>query len=98
MRDVSYFLINSVSTDIRRTHQRDLIELYLCSLRDQDVDGVTPAVAWEQYRLHAIYTWIAAMVTAAAATLQAEPIVRAGLERSCAAVMELDSLGAMRRV
>jgi hypothetical protein len=53
-------------------------------------------VAWEQYRLHALYAWIAAVVTAAAATLQGEAIVRAGLERSSAAVMDLDSLGALR--
>jgi hypothetical protein len=51
-----------------------------------------PDVAWRQHRLHAIYAWIAAVVTAAAATLQSEPIVRTGLARSSAAVMELDSL------
>lgn len=31
-------------------------------------------------------------ITAAAASLQAEPIVRAALERSAAAVLDLDSL------
>jgi len=51
--------------------------------------------AWEQHRLHALYTWIGAVVTAAAATLHAERIVRAGLARARTAVMDLDSLGAL---
>lgn len=91
MRDVSYFLANSIPTELRRQHERDLIALYLATLGER---GVTPpafAVAWEQHRAHAWYAFIGAAVTAAAATLQSEAIVRAGLARSAAAVMDLDS-------
>ena len=91
MRDVSYFLANSIPTELRRQHERDLIALYLATLGER---GVTPpafAVAWEQHRAHAWYAFIGAAVTAAAATLQSEAIVRAGLARSAAAVVDLDS-------
>ncbi len=96
MRDVGYFLANSLAVETRREHDEALIRVYLAALAEAGVPPVPFSVAWEQYRLHALYAWIAAVVTAAAATLQREAIVRAGLERSSAAVMDLDSLGALR--
>jgi aminoglycoside phosphotransferase (APT) family kinase protein len=95
MRDVSYFLINSVPTAVRRAHQRDLIEIYRAALSEHGVSPPSPAVAWEQYRLHAFYAWIGAAVTAAAATLQVAAIARAGLARSCTALLDLDALAAL---
>ncbi len=96
LRDVSYFLANSLSVETRREHDEALIRVYLEALAEAGVPRVPFSVAWEQYRLHALYAWISAVVTAAAATLQRESIVRAGLERSSVAVMDLDSLGALR--
>jgi aminoglycoside phosphotransferase (APT) family kinase protein len=92
MRDVTYFLVLSLPTDVRRAHERELIALYVATLLERGVAAPMLDHAWEQYRLHAFYAWIAAVVTAAAATLQSEEIVRAGLARSSAALMELDSL------
>ena len=96
LRDVTYFLTNSLSVETRRAHGEDLIRVYLASLAEAGAPPVPFSLAWEQHRLHALYTWISAIVTAAAATLQREGVVRAGLERSSAAVMDLDSLGALR--
>jgi len=96
MRDVGYFLGNSLAIETRREHDEALIRVYLAALAEAGVAPAPFSVAWEQYRLHVLYGWIAAVVTAAAATLQSEAIVRAGLERSSAAVMDLDSLGALR--
>lgn len=95
MRDVTYFLVLSLPTELRRAHERELIALYLATLAAEGVTSPSPDVAWDQHRLHAFYAWIAAVVTAAAATLQTEDIVRAGLARSCAALLELDSLAAL---
>jgi len=95
MRDVSYFLINSVPTALRREEQRNLIGLYLATLAEHGVAAPAFDLAWEQYRLHAFYTWIGAAVTAAATTLQAASIARAGLARSCTALIDLDSLTAL---
>ena len=96
LRDVSYFLTNSLSVETRRAHGEELIRVYLAALAEAGAPPVPFGLAWEQHRLHALYTWISAIVTAAAATLQRERVVRAGLERSSAAVMDLDSLGALR--
>lgn len=98
MRDMSYFLINSVPTAVRRAHQRELIEEYLATLAAHGAEAPGAEAAWEQYRLHAFYAWIGAAVTAAAATLQAEPIARAGLARSCTALIDLDALAALDRL
>jgi hypothetical protein len=96
LRDVTYFLTNSLSVETRRAHGEDLIRVYLAALAEAGGPPVPFSLAWEQHRLHALYTWISCIVTAAAATLQREDVVRAGLERSSAAVMDLDSLGALR--
>ncbi len=96
LRDVTYFLTNSLSIETRRARGEELIRVYLAALAEAGAPPVRFSLAWEQHRLHALYTWISAIVTAAAATLQRESIVRAGLERSSAAVMDLDSLGALR--
>jgi hypothetical protein len=96
LRDVTYFLTNSLAVETRRAHGEELIRVYLAALAEAGAPPIPFSLAWEQHRLHALYTWISCIVTAAAATLQREPIVRAGLERSSAAVIDLDSLGALR--
>jgi aminoglycoside phosphotransferase (APT) family kinase protein len=98
MRDVTYFLANSVPTELRRAHERELIGAYLAHLADLGVAAPDPGTAWEQYRLHAAYAWFAAAVTAAAETLQSAPIVRAGLVRTSTAMMDLASVDAVTRL
>ena len=95
MRDVTYFLATSVPTDARRAHERELIGDYLATLGEYGVRAPDADDAWTQYRLHALYAWIATVVTTAATTLQTEPIARAGLARTSIAVMDLDSVAAL---
>ncbi len=98
MRDVSYFLVNSVPTELRRTHERDLIELWRAAVA---AGGATPPAAdeaFEQHRLHAAYTWIGAAVTAAVPGLQPTAIARAGLTRATRALLDLDTLEALARI
>lgn len=63
MRDVAYFLGNSVPTELRRPRERALIARYCDRLRDGGVTLDRDA-AWEQYRLQLVTAWIAAVVTA----------------------------------
>ncbi len=98
MRDVSYFMVASLPTEVRRAHERDLIRLYLDCLTETGVSNLDFEQAWEQHRLHTFYTWIAQIVTAAAGTLQLEPIVRAGLTRTATAIIDLDSLNALKNL
>lgn len=64
LRDVAYFLGASVPGELRRARERDLVARYCARLR---AGGVTldPDDAWQQYRLHLITGWIAAVITAA---------------------------------
>ncbi len=95
MRDVSYFLVNSVPTDVRVEHQRELIAHYIATLAEHGVTGPAPEEAWQQHRLHALYTLMGTLVTAAGTKLQARAIARAGLARASKAVLDLDSIGAL---
>ena len=56
-------------------------QLNIKSLAESGVSGPTFETAWEQYRLHAFYAWIAIVITAAAgSSLQPEAIGRTGLK------------------
>ncbi|MBP1822974.1 aminoglycoside phosphotransferase family protein [Mycobacterium sp. OAE908] len=63
IRDVAYFLGNSVPTDLRRAQERRLIARYCTGLGER---GVTLGIeeAWDQYKVHLVSAWIAAVVTA----------------------------------
>lgn len=64
-RDVSYFMIGSLTTEERRAHERDLLALYrdaLVATGADDVIGLDEV--WEQYRrwpMYGVQAWIANM-------------------------------------
>jgi hypothetical protein len=93
MRDVAYYLCNSVPTEIREPIERELIERYCERL---DAVGVTldPGDAWDQYRLQAVYSWVAATSTAGMGSKwQPIEIGLAATRRATAACAHLDSAG-----
>lgn len=88
MRDVAYFLGGSVATELRRARERALVARYCERLR---AGGATldAGEAWEQYRLHLLTAWIAAVVTAAMGShWQPIEIGMAATRRADAAVEE----------
>jgi len=89
MRDVAYVLCNSVPTELRRANEREWIESYRGVLA---AHGVTLAAdaAWEQYRLFAIYSWLAATATVAmGGKWQPESLAFASTERATEALGDL---------
>jgi hypothetical protein len=91
MRDVAYVLCNSVPTELRRAHERDWITAYCRTLAGGGV-SLDPDAAWEQYRLFAIYSWIAATTTLAMGSKwQPERIGLAATERTTQALEDLRS-------
>ncbi len=96
MRDVTYFLINSLEEDIRLEHQEALIRHYLAILTERGV-GLDFDTAWRQYRLQSVYAWIAGVVTAPS-NFQPESVVAAGLRRACEAILDLDAVELIRRL
>jgi thiamine kinase-like enzyme len=96
MRDVSYFMINSMSEELRLAHQEELIRHYLATLQELGVRLDFDA-AWRQYRLQSVYAWIAGVVTAPS-NFQPESVVVAGLTRSCKAIIDLDAIALIREL
>jgi len=95
LRDVGYFLVNSVETDLRRRHERELLAHYAGVLRAHNVPSATEEAMWEEYRLFALYTWIAISVTGAAPGLQPREVVRRAFARTGAALDDLGSFEAL---
>ena len=98
MRDVAYYCCNSIPTDVRRRVQGALVDHYR---RTVARDGVRlPAVLAErQLRLFAVFSWVSATSTAAVGS-RWQPSARAvaAMERTTAAVDDLDSLGLLREL
>ena len=94
LRDVAYFMVTSLPVETRRQYEQDLLRAYLDGLGAGGVD-LSFDDAWLRYRLHAVDPWIASVVTVAAGGLQAAHIARLGLERSLAALHDLDTFAAV---
>ena len=93
MRDVAYFLCNSLPTRIRQSEQENLLEIYRESLAQSGGPTVSRESIWEDYRRFAAYSWISAVTTAAAgARMQSLAIGQAAMQRTQAAITELDTL------
>lgn len=89
MRDVTYFMINSLPTELRQKSQYDLIQRYVQALGEKGVP-FSLDTARQQYLLHAPYVWISTAVTAASDTMQDKKIAGAGLIRASRAMVDLD--------
>lgn len=96
MRDVAYLLVVSVDTELRRLHEVSLIERYIAGLREAGVDAPSFDEAWARYRLFAVDGWDATAVTMTFAGLQERRLVERSHALASQAVIDLDSLGAVR--
>ena len=93
IRDVAYTMCNSVPADLREAIERDLVGRY-CELLAAYGVALDPEDAWDQYRVHAVYSWVAAAATAAMGSKwQPIEIGLAATRRATAACAHLDSVG-----
>jgi hypothetical protein len=93
MRDVAYFLCNSLPTHLRRAEEDALLARYRAGLADRGIALDAPT-AQDQYRLFAVYSWIAAATTAAMGSRwQPAEVGRRATVRTTKAVVDLDVLG-----
>lgn len=93
MRDVAYTLCNSIPPDVREAIERGLVDRY-CELLAVAGVALDPEDAWEQYRLHAVYSWVAATATAGVGSKwQPIEVGLGGTRRATAACTHLDSVG-----
>ena len=97
MRDVAYFLTNSLPATLRRQHERDLLERYRAGLAAAGAALPPFEATWRDYRRFALGSWVAATTTAAAGSrMQPVDVGLRAMERTNAAVRDLDSLALLR--
>jgi hypothetical protein len=90
IRDVQYFLVNSMRPELLASHERDLVEGYA-----DEVTGLgaplSAETAWEQYRGFSFQTLMTAVVSLGLGSFtDSEAVMRAMLERAVAATRRLD--------
>jgi hypothetical protein len=92
VRDVAYVLSNSIPPDVREANERDWLQLYCVKLGEAGVT-LSEDDAWRQYRLFAVYSWMAATSTAGmASTWQPLHIGLAATQRATEACRHLRSV------
>ena len=92
-QDLSYYLTQSVQLDVRRQHERALLDRYLEGLRAHGVRDYSFDQLLHDYRLATLYLLDFAVVIAATLDLsnaRGVAIARALSERACAALDDLD--------
>ncbi len=96
--DVTYLLVTSLDPDIRRARQRDLLGEYLDRLAGAGVtDGPSPADAFEQYRVAALWGLVIGWLICPPENYGPE-ITAANISRTVAAVHDLETFAAIEEL
>jgi hypothetical protein len=99
LREVAYWMTAGLDPDIRRKHERELLERYLEGLRAGGVAEVPSLdAAYQRYRLFAAEAWDATAMTIAWPGLQAEENAEAAWRRACVAVEDLQTADLLRQL
>jgi hypothetical protein len=92
--DFSNLMVTSLAVEDRRAHEADLLRHYLEELRSHGIDAPHFDKAWELYRAFAFrgFGWLMVLTV-----MQSEANAVAISERVAAALVDLDTLDAIRR-
>jgi Ser/Thr protein kinase RdoA (MazF antagonist) len=96
-RELAYTLITGMETTDRRTHERELLDVYrgaLSAAGGPDLDGDE---LWNRYREAALYGYVAPLITAGMGGMQDDGIALEGLRRGVAALADLDTVALLLR-
>ena len=96
LRDLAYFLVLSLDTDLRRASQTELVQGYVRELAARGIQLPPFEDSWRRFRQEAFYPWIAAVVTTGLGGLQAHEIATVGLGRAAAALEDLETVSVLR--
>lgn len=90
VREISYFVAGALDRDIRRAHERDLIQRYLDRLTMAGVpDRPSYEQAWDDYRFFVHDAWDSVALTILWSGLHPPDALAVGYERASAAVDDL---------
>jgi hypothetical protein len=98
MRDVAYYLTNSMPTEARHADEGHLLDHYRHTLAGHGIT-LDPALTAKQYRLFAVFSWVSFTSTAAVGS-RWQPSDRAieAMERATRAVEDCDSIGLLKEL
>ena len=91
--DVAYFLVGSVTTEVRRQIEREVLEEYTAIIGEMGVEGFTFEACWRLYREHSLANLLVVVLACGGLTLEDEGrrrVVEVGLQRVLTAVEDLD--------
>ncbi|ROO87537.1 aminoglycoside phosphotransferase (APT) family kinase protein [Actinocorallia herbida] len=89
--DVGYFLQGAVTTEDRRAHEAELIEVYRTSLDVPEEERPTAEQAWTSYRASTVYGLVLWLATLTGSAWQREDISLALTQRYADAFNDLDA-------
>ncbi len=96
MRDVAYFLCNSIPTEVRRAEETSLLARYRAGLARAGI-RLDDAVQHAQYRLFSVYSWVSAATTASMGSRwQPADVGRRAMDRTTQAIADLEVLAFLR--
>lgn len=98
MRDIPYTLVTSMTTADRQACQRELLDTYRHALTAAGGPELEREQLWLHYRQAAAYAYVAATITAGLGGMQSNDIALAGLRLAIAAVADLETVAALRKV
>jgi hypothetical protein len=93
--DLGYFLTQNVTTDVRRAHERELVDRYHAALVAHGVSGYSATDAWADYELAALYLFEYAVViggTLDPANARGSAFMTGLIARSSQTIVDLDLL------
>lgn len=93
--DVAYLLATALTPEVRREHERALVEGYGLALTAAGAPEQAPELLWERYRAHLTYPFEAMVVTLAVGGLMEEDVVSELIRRSALAVAEQDAFAVL---
>ena len=91
--DVAYFLVGSVTTEVRRQIEREVLEEYTEIIGGMGVQGFTFEECWRLYREHSLANLLVIVLACGGLALKDEDrrrVVELGLQRVLAAIEDLD--------
>jgi len=100
-QDLGYFMGGNLPIEVRRAHERELIERWHGELVANGVTGYTLDDAWYEYRLGVLYVWNLAVIISGTLDMsndRARRWISEMLRRSVAAMEDLDLLDLLSEI
>ena len=93
--DIAYFLATSLEPQTRRSHEKQLLALYVAALTKQGVKDIDESRLYQRYRAHLTYPFEAMVVTLALGDMMELNSNLELIRRAAAAVEDYESFGGL---